>query len=182
MEKAKVLLAESSYPDGGFTLEALVMEGDFAFRKTAEILQAQLAELDITVNISELAWATMWEQVGELETAPDLAPLRNYPDFPDSSSIYANQYASSAWGSNGWNLSYYANDRVDELLQAVTETTDEDARAEMFQEMGQIVVDDVPNLFIGTLVNQVAMRENVQGFVFNPVYIAVMNVYDMYKE
>jgi peptide/nickel transport system substrate-binding protein len=182
MEKAKALLAESSYPEGGFALEATVMEGDFAFLKTAEILQAQLAELNIQVNITELAWSTEWEQVGNLDTAPDLAPLRNYPDFPDSSSIYANQYASSAWGSNGWNLSYYKNDRVDELLKSTTETTDPAVRGPAFQEMGQIVVDEVPNLFIGTIINQMAMRDNVKGFVFNPVYVFLMNVYDMSKQ
>ncbi|RPJ20254.1 MAG: ABC transporter substrate-binding protein, partial [Planctomycetaceae bacterium] len=147
MEKAKALLAESSYPDGGFTLEALIMEGDFAFRKTAEILQAQLTELNITLNMTELAWATMWEQIGALETAPDVAPLRNYPDFADPSSLFASQYASGAWGANGWNLSYYKNERLDDLLGAVTETTDEQERVAMFEEMGRIVVDDVPNLF-----------------------------------
>ncbi|MGQ9600725.1 MAG: ABC transporter substrate-binding protein [Anaerolineae bacterium] len=182
MEKAKALLAESSYPEGGFTLEGLVSEGDFAFRKTAEILQAQLKELNIQLNLTELPWATVWEKIGKLETMVDLIPLRNYPDFPDSSSIYANQYASAAWGAAGWNLSYYKNEEFDALLQAVTETTDPEERARLFQQMAEIIVEDVPNLFIGTLVNQVAMRDNVKGYVFNPVYIFQINAYDMYKE
>jgi peptide/nickel transport system substrate-binding protein len=182
MAKAKALLAESSYPNGGFTLEGLISDGDFAFRKTAEILQAQLAELNITLNLTDLAWATTWEKIGKLDTMVDLIPLRNYPDFPDSSSIYANQYASSAWGANSWNLSYYKNDQFDALLKQVTETTDAAERSRLFQQMAQIVVDDVPNLFIGTLVNQVAMRDNVKGYVFNPVYIFQINAYDMYKD
>lgn len=182
MEKAKALLAESTYPQGGFTLEATVMEGDFAFRKTAEILQAQLAELNIQVNLTELAWTTMWEQIGALETAPDLVPIRNYPDFADSSSIYSSMLASSAWGSKGWNIAYYKNERLDELLEAVNRTTDEKERAPIFQEMAQIAVDDAPMIFIGTYVNQVAMRENVKGYIFNPIYTPVLNIYDMYKE
>jgi peptide/nickel transport system substrate-binding protein len=158
------------------------MEGDFAFRKTAEILQAQLTELDIQLNITELAWPTMWEQIGSLETAPDIVPLRNYPDFADSSSLYSSMLASSAWGSNGWNISYYGNERLDELLEAVNQTTDEAERSHILQEMAQIVVDDAPMIFLGTYVNQVAMRDNVKGYVFNPIYTPVMNLYEMYKE
>ncbi|MFC2023608.1 ABC transporter substrate-binding protein [Chloroflexota bacterium] len=182
MEKAKELLAEAGYPDGGFTLEASVMEGDFAFRKTAEILQAQLAELGIKVNITEVAWTSQWELISSLDTAPDLIPMRNYPDFADSSSIFANQYASAAWGANGWNLSYYKNERFDELLEAVTETTDEKARYDMFQEMAQLTVDDMANIFVGTLINQVSMRDNVIGYKMNPVYIPLLNAWEMHKE
>jgi peptide/nickel transport system substrate-binding protein len=141
-----------------------------------------LAELNIQLNLTEMPWATTWETIGSLDTMVDLIPLRNYPDFPDSSSIYANQYASAAWGANGWNLSYYKNDELDALLKQVTETTDEQERAEIFERMAEIVVEDVPNLFVGTLINQVAMRDNVKGFVFNPVYIFQINAYDMYKE
>jgi len=182
VEKAKQLLAEAGYPDGGFTLEATVMEGDFAFKKTAEILQAQLAELKIKVNITELAWTAEWEQIGSLETAPDLIPLRNYPDFADSSSLMGNQYASAAWGNLGWNLSYYKNDRFDELMKQVTETTDPVKRHAMFEEMGQLAVDDMANIFVGTLINQVSQRTSVKGYKMNPVYIPILNAYEMFKE
>jgi peptide/nickel transport system substrate-binding protein len=182
MEKAKQLLAEAGYADGGFTLDATVMEGDFAFKKTAEILQASLAELGIQLNITELSWTAEWEQIGTLETTPHVIPLRNYPDYADSSSMMGNQYATAAWGANGWNLSYFSNTRFDELLKAVTETTDEKVRHEMFQEMGQIAVDEMANIYVGTLINQVSLRSNVIGYKMNSVYIPILNAYDMYKE
>jgi peptide/nickel transport system substrate-binding protein len=182
MEKAKALLAEAGYPDGGFTLEATVMEGDSAFRRTAEILQAQLAELNIQVNLTEMAWTTMWEQIGSLETAPDLIPIRNYPDYADSTSILSAQYNSAAWGSNGWNLAYYKNEEFDRLIEAANATTDEAERAELFAQMVKLVTDEAPVINVGTYVNQVAMRDNVTGYYFNPIYTPVLPVYAMGKD
>jgi peptide/nickel transport system substrate-binding protein len=155
-------------------------DGDFAFSKTAQSRRL-VGGAEHPAQPDGNAWATTWETIGSLDTMVDLI-LRNYPDFPDSSSIYANQYATAAWGANSWNLSYYSNEQFDALLEQVTETTDEQERARIFQEMAQIVVDDVPNLFVGNLINQVAMRDNVKGYVFNPTYLFQINAYGMYKE
>ncbi len=182
MDKARELLAEAGYPDGGFELEAIVMEGDFAFRRTAEILQAQLAELNITVNLTELAWAAMWERISALETTADLVPLRNYPDYADSFAMLGSMFSSSAWGANGYNIAYYSNPEFDRLAEEVNLTTDEAARAEMFEQMVKLVVDEAATIYVGTYVNQVAMRDNVKGYLFNPIYTPIINVYDMYKE
>ena len=182
MEKAKSLLAEAGYPDGGFELEAIVMEGDFAFRRTAEILQAQLAELGITVNLTELAWPAMWERIGALETTADLVPLRNYPDYADSFAMLGSMFSTSAWGASGYNIAYYSNPEFDRLAEEVNLTTDPVARAEMFKQMVKLVVDEAATIYIGTYVNQVAMRDNVKGYLFNPIYTPIINIYDMYKE
>ncbi len=182
MDKAKALLAEAGYPDGGFELEVIVMEGDFAFRRTAEILQAQLAELGITVNLTELAWPAMWERISALETTADLVPLRNYPDYADSFAMLGSMFSSSAWGANGYNIAYYSNPEFDRLAEEVNLTTDPAARAEMFQQMVKLVVDEAAVLYVGTYVNQVAMRDNVKGYLFNPIYTPILNIYDMYKE
>jgi len=96
MAKAKQLLGESSHPNGGFTLSLFLFQGDPTFRKAAEILQNQLKQLNITVDIQELASSVVLDKAGKLDTAPDLLPVRNYPDYADSSAMLDGTFGKDA--------------------------------------------------------------------------------------
>ena len=51
MNKAKELLKEAGYSDGGFSLEITYITGDEIERKSAELYQSELNKLGITLNI-----------------------------------------------------------------------------------------------------------------------------------
>lgn len=61
MEKAKQYMAEAGYPDGGITLKWLG-KSEEAVQLTSTIIQAQLAELGITLEISNLDNTTYMAQ------------------------------------------------------------------------------------------------------------------------
>jgi len=181
LKRAKELLSQSIYPNGGFSLTCYLFEGDPTFRKAAEILQANLKELRIDVKIQEMASSVLLEKAGKPETAPDLLPVRNYPDYADSSSMIGSTFGKDSWGTAGWNFSFYANDRVEKLLAVANTTTDQAKRLEMFREAQRIIVAEAPAIFIGTLLNRVPMKANVQGYAFNPLLGNSLNLYEMSK-
>lgn len=177
MAKAKQLLSESSRPNGGFTLSLFLFQGDPTFRKAAEILQAHLKELNIGVNIQEFASSVLLEKAGKPETAPDLLPVRNYPDYADSSSMILGTFGKDSWGTAGWNFSFYANARVEQLLKTANEITEQARRLQLFREAQQIIRAEAAAILIGTLINRVPMRANIQGFTYNPL---LGNTFDLY--
>jgi len=181
LQKAKQLLSESSHPNGGFTLSLFLFQGDPVFRKAAEILQAQIKPLNISVNIQELASSVVLDKAGKLDTAPDLLPVRNYPDYADSSAMIFATFGKDAWGAAGWNFSYYANDKVEALMKQANESTDQAKRLQMFREAQLQIVADAPVIFIGTLVQQIAVRSNVQGYLYNPLLANTFDPYLIHK-
>ena len=178
MAKAKQLLSESSKPSGGFTLSLFLFQGDPTFRKAAEILQANLKPLNINITIQELSSSVLLQRADKPETAPDLLPVRNYPDYADSSAMITATFGKDAWGTIGWNFSFYANDRVEALLKQANEITDQAKRIALFRDAQRIIVQEAGAVFIGTLINRFPMRRNVQGFIYNPL---LGNTFDLYK-
>ena len=182
LEKAKQLLKEAGYPNGGFKLKLGLSANSAAFKSVAEVVQENLKKLGIEVQIETLQWGTLYDQEGKPETAFDLMPIGNYPDYADSSSMLGNQFASWAWGANGWNFSFYKNAKVDKMLDDVLLVTDPAKRAQLFQDMQAILVDEMPLIPIGTRVNNMATRDYVFGYYFRPMMSNSYPVYDMYKE
>jgi len=177
LAKAKQLLSESSHPNGGFTLSLFLFQGDPTYEKAAEILQAQLKQLNINVDIQTMTSSVLLGKAGKPETAPDLLPIRNYPDYADPSSMLDATFGRDGWGTAGWNFSFYANDQVEALMKQANQITDQGKRLQLFQQAQKIVVNEAGAIFIGTLINRVPMRSNVQGYSFNP-YLG--NTFDLY--
>ena len=159
-------------------MSLFLFQGDPTFRKAAEILQGHLKDLNINVNIQELASSVLLEKAGKPDTAPDLLPVRNYPDYGDPSAMISATFGKDAWGTAGWNFSFYANDRVEQALKQANEITDQSRRIQLFREGQRIIVQDAAAIFIGTLINRVAMRSNVHGFLYNPL---LGNTFDLYR-
>ncbi len=177
MAKAKQLLGESSHPNGGFTLSLFLFQGDQTFRKAAEILQNQLKQLNISLNIQEMSSSVLLDKAGKPDTAPDLLPVRNYPDYADPSAMLDATFGKDAWGSAGWNFSFYANDKVEAYMKEANQITNQARRMQLFKNAQKIVVDEAAAIFIGTLINRVPMRADVQGYSYNP---ALGNTFDLY--
>jgi len=62
-------------------------------------------------------------------------------------------------------------------MKQANEMTNQRQRIQLFKDAQKIMVSEAPAIFIGTLVYRVAMRSNVQGYVYNP---ALGNTFDLY--
>ncbi|MBR5046682.1 MAG: ABC transporter substrate-binding protein, partial [Eubacterium sp.] len=74
----------------------------------------------------------------------------------DPTEFMANWYSKSSGNYCG-----YKNNKYDELYEKLSETSDKDARAEIFQELQQILVDDGAALIDGYYNSSMIYSKNV---------------------
>jgi peptide/nickel transport system substrate-binding protein len=165
LEKAKQLMAESSAPDG-FAAELIIPSGDSMAQQTAVILKDQLAQLNIDITITPVeagTWWEMWsggtyEMLYKLGTNDVIDPAENLPfDF----------WSTEEGGSDAAFTGFY-NERIVELSKEAEREFDPDRRAELYRELQQIAMDEVPQLWLFHPSNRWATRDNIEGFSVFP--------------
>ena len=142
VEKAKALLQESGVTNPSF--ELIQNAGAVDEEKATVLIQAQLAEVGITVNIAKIDSTTAWTRLTNGEYQAEMNWWYNETRDPDNALRWC------AWGS-GDNKSYYTrynNDEVNKLIDQAAGETDAAKRAEMYAKIQQICVDEVAQVAI----------------------------------
>lgn len=181
LEKAKALLAEAGYPDGGFELAYTYETGYFWKRPLGEQFQANMADLGITVSIQELSPSAWADLLSNPETAEHAYGLVWWPSLKTPFDYLFSLFATGAQGTAGYNWSYYSNPELDDLLTQASAEADETKRLEMYGEAQAMLVEDAPALFLYEKRYRLPMRDTVQGFVFNGMYIESLNWHGLSK-
>jgi peptide/nickel transport system substrate-binding protein len=135
--KAKALLKESGVADPSF--ELLVYAGIADDEKTAVLIQAQLAEVGITVNVSKVDATSAWTRLTDGDYQAELNWWYNETRDPDNALRWC------AWGA-GDNKSYYTrynNEEVNKLIDEAAGETDEAKRGALYAKIQEICVDEV---------------------------------------
>ena len=127
--KAKELLAEAGYPDG-FECSIFV-NGDLRTR-SAQILQAQLADVGIKVDISTYEWGALLDTLNAGEHEMFLLGWSNTSFDPDGSTYQL--FYSGNHGATG-NRAFFSNDKVDELILSAQRESEESKRMELYKEL-----------------------------------------------
>ncbi|HLT59030.1 MAG TPA: ABC transporter substrate-binding protein [Limnochordales bacterium] len=141
-------------------------------------LQAQLAEVGIQLELEPYAYATMRALLDEGDF--DIAVGNWTPDFADPY-MFMNYWFDSQLGGLPGNRSFYANDEVDRLIRRAAVATDIEERTRLYQQAQRIVVEEAAYVYLYQQNYQVAMRDNVEGYVFNPMLVDIFNVDTMSK-
>ncbi len=165
LERARALMAESSAPDG-FEVDLVIPSGDEMAQQTAVILNDQLAQIGIQVNVVPVEAGTWWqlwssgefEMVYKLGTNDVIDPAMNIPfDF----------WPREIGGSDSA-FSGYVNDRIVEISIEAEGAQDPDLRRELYTELQQIAMDEVPQLYLFHPTTIYGTRDNVQNFAVFP--------------
>ena len=154
--KAKEYLEAAGYGDG---VELNLNTSDFgqmldiaeAFKESVEATDIGIS-VDITAHDSSAYWTAQWMN----------------PCCPFVSSGWSGRPANAAIsvqlrGSGVWNESYYNNPRLDDLLDLASSEADFEKRKEYFQEMQEILIEDVPVLYLAYAPVMIAHRANIKG-------------------
>lgn len=177
LAKAQQLMAEAGYPNG-FTLGYLYSPVYPEWEQIGLALQAQLGLIGIRLQLEPYAYATMRAMLDEGNF--DLAIGNWSPDFADPYMFMNYWFDSSNWGLAG-NRSFYSNPTVDDLIRRAAVSTDMAERTRLYQEAQRIVIDEAAYVYLYQKGYQVAMRDNVKGYVYNPMLVDIFNIDTMYK-
>ena len=181
IEVARAHLAQSAWPDGGFTLDYVYVTEFPREEIPGLILLEGLAELNIELNMVPMLWPDMVASCGGPETGPDIINIYTLPAYLDPDAHLYNQYHSDQWGSFN-SCSFYQNDRVDELLDEARVTGDADARTEMYTEAQTLISDDQPSVWMYTEDSGMALNTCVKGYEFSPMYPVTVLFQDLWMD
>lgn len=161
VEAAKELLTEAGYPDG-FDIDIYVGESRVP---AATIFQAQMEKIGINVSIKSVEWGTFSDTVSKGN-----APLyiMGWSWYPDPDFFLYQMLDSKQIGALG-NGGGYSNPEVDELLaRATSETSDQEERAQIYEEALKLIVADLPHLDLYDQDILVGLSNQVSGYNVRP--------------
>jgi peptide/nickel transport system substrate-binding protein len=182
IEAARAALAESSYPDGGFSLE-MIYQGTAPEETTAvQIMQAGAAELNIQIVPVAMEWPAKVDTFSSPETAKPMATIWIFPGYPDPEQYFYPLLDSDNIGSGGVNFSHFSTPETDDLIEKAAQETDEAARAELYKELQEWWVANNPYMDIVVGYALSAARTWLQGYQWSPTHSFTQNVYPMSLE
>lgn len=178
LDKAKELLKEAGL-EKGFDLEIVISENNEVRKNIAVMLQADLAKIGVKLDIKTLAWPTFLDTVTNGKHQLALAAWT--PDYadPDYNLWY---FAHSSSKGPGFNLAFYENKKVDELLVEARKIVDEAKREANYKEIQAIMADEVPYIFVAQRKVQAAKKSWVKGFEINPMNTWYVPFHKLTKE
>lgn len=184
LEKAKALLAEAGYPDGGLKLLLTYTAGNETEKSTAELYKSELAKLNIDLEIRSMPWDSQWElsKSTDLNARQDIFMMYWWPDLPSPYSFLYSTFHTEE--EPLFNLAYYYNEEFDTLIDTANElsASDQAAAEQMFIDAQELLMNDAATLFIYDRQDVWITVSNLQGFKFNPVYPTTVFFHDLYLE
>ncbi len=182
LEKAKALLKDAGYENGGFKLNLTYAAENQNEARFAPLIQEAYGSLGIDVTITPIAFNQQWEQAkGDPKDRQDMFLLLYWPTYSDAGSdnLWSMFHSSE---NPFFNLSYWKNTQFDSLVDeaiGLTATQRDQAQAKYTEAM-QVLVDQAPGLFFYDTRFVTAIPNRVGGFEYNLNYPFAQFFYPMY--
>ncbi|HTC49610.1 MAG TPA: ABC transporter substrate-binding protein [Candidatus Aquilonibacter sp.] len=165
-EKARALLDAAGYPAVNGVRFHLTMKTstDENTRLMVAVMQQQLREVGIVLDIRSFEFATFFTDV--THGAFQLYSLRwiGGNEDPDIFSVFD----SSRFPPNGANRGYYANPKVDALIDRGRREVDPEVRKSIYAELQRILANELPYINLWYLDNVLVHNRRVRDLRLNP--------------
>lgn len=165
--RARQLLTDAGYPNGFDTVFALPSAGSGMLEavRIAEYLQKNWADVGIRASLETQEWTSyvpyffkgipadkgMYAMANVTGDGQDMEKLNTVAFQPP----------------NGFNVGWYKNDQVEQLLVQARGSADPAAAAKLYQQVEKILNDDVARIYVLHSQQPKAFSKRVRGFV-NP--------------
>jgi len=179
LEQAQALLVEAGQEEG-FDLSYTYAAGDLEQQLVGELWKAELAKLNINLELEGLTWEAQWEQ-GQSgpEGAQDIFTMYWWPTYVTPYDFLFSMFHSEE--EPFFNLGYYNNPEFDTLINDANTLsgTDKAAATAKFQEAQAILNEDAAGVFMVETPDVHVIRSDINGYVNNPAYPHVVFWYDL---
>jgi oligopeptide transport system substrate-binding protein len=165
-EAARQALAESSYggPENLPEIKLSFNADDPAAQPRIEWVAQQLLEhLGVQTVIDPVEGQTLTSMRKSNETYPQacLFCANWFQDYPDPQNWISVYWHSSASGASRVG---YASEELDQLAEQADVELDETARADLYRQASQVLIDDLPAPFVYSQANVFLVKPNVTGY------------------
>lgn len=158
LDRAEEYLAEAGYEDG-LELSAIVMSDGYSTAVAeGETIQAQLAQVGIDLSLEVLESGSYVDRWVDADFT--LAVARNAGN-PDPDVTYGRYFRSDG---NFNEVAGYRSDALDELFEQGLAETDEEARAEIYEEISDYLEEQAVWIWLFAGYEYTALTEEVSGY------------------
>jgi peptide/nickel transport system substrate-binding protein len=182
-EKAKALLAEAGYPDGGFKLLYTYTAGDQNIQKVGELFKDSLAKAGIELELRGMTVDSKYNLAKATDPLDrqDITTLYWWPDNVDPQGYFVCQFHSEE--QIGYNFGYYSNAEVDKLIDEAVELSGVsiEKAVEKYIRAQEIILEDCPAIMVYCDEYVRPYRKNLGGYVDNPAYPETVFFYDLFR-
>jgi peptide/nickel transport system substrate-binding protein len=138
-EKAKQLLSEAGYTNGGLSL---TLSASTVYKEIAEVVAAMLNEVGIEVTLDILE-PSKFTETYNAKGFKELFILGVGNSLFDASNNYNRFIQANSAGETDW-----INPRVEELLQSALSNMDPVSREQQYQEVQQLIAAERPTIYL----------------------------------
>ncbi len=164
VDAAKALLEEAGYPDG-FEITLLLRAGNDTYEGIATVLQAQWAEIGVTLNLDQRE-STAYSQA-RTEMDLDVVISGWSDDVPDPTSLM--QFVFDYSVNNGYYSGMEQPEDMQELNDQATVELDEETRKDLYCQIQQGFREQAIFIPIMSVPWQNCVRKDVSNFVQTPM-------------
>jgi peptide/nickel transport system substrate-binding protein len=183
LDKARELLAEAGYSEGGFDLLMTYNVGDPDQKQVGELWKAELAKLGINLEVRAMEWEPQWDlAMSDPMAAQDIFVFYWWPTWITPYDFLFNMFHCEE--EILFNLGYYCNPEFDEIIDRANELTgsDREEAERLFIEAQKILIEDAAAMFFYDRPNNHELRADIKGYADNPAYPHVVFVYELWRE
>ena len=183
LDKAKTLLVQGGLASGA-TIDLIITSEEEIDKSSAELFQANLAQIGYTLDIQTVDTSTQNDIIFGDQTAADrpmvIGSWAWWPDYNDPWNQISPNFLKDAIGNGGANAGDYVNDQVEALMEKAKNATDDAELIDVVTQAQQILVNDDPSaIFIGERQYFTVLQADVSGYVPNPLYLDLFDIYPM---
>ncbi len=162
VEQAKEYIAQSKYADNyaDYPIEIVVNSDVADLEKIALMIQSAANEVGVTVTIAKAPWVSLIDQMGSVESSPQITIINSAPPYDDAGVYLQSRYSNATQGT--WeNGEWLADSTVNDMIEDALGTTNTDERMQKYADIQNYIVDEVcPSAWICNLTERCAYQSS----------------------
>ena len=168
VEQAKEYIAQSKYADNyaDYPIEIVVNSDVADLEKIALMIQSAANEVGVTVTIAKAPWVSLIDQMGSVESSPQITIINSAPPYDDAGVYLQSRYSNATQGT--WeNGEWLADSTVNDMIEDALGTTNTDERMQKYADIQNYIVDEVcPSAWICNITERCAYQSSYVSWPF----------------